>query len=552
MRGWKSGVAIALAAGSVVAQPRPDLPQVPEPAPPPASIDLRVPPPARAVELAAPVTVRVFRVVGATSIDAAELQGILTPWVGRPIGSAELEQAVNALRTALRSRGLLVADAFVPAQEMTDGVLTVVVTEGRIGRVRVERAPDLRLRPGTVDAFLSAIQPGAPIRRDNVEHRLLLLNDLPGAKVSGSIVPGSELGTTDLLLDIENEPRIAGRIGFDNAGMRGLGELRAIGELRFPGALGYGDQLTARLMQTAEGGRQTLASATYGLPVNGYGTRVGVRYVEQRYRVGREFAALRANGENRAFSLLASHPLRRRSDHNLGVEASYSEASYHDRQDAVSFSSASRQRFGAFAVTFDERDAWLGGGASALRLQLLSGEAILETPILAALDASPGGLGVAGRFHVLRMSADRRQVLGGATDILLSLRGQLASKNLEPGTELTVAGPNAVRALPTGELFADQGFIARADLRRVFSIFDAGPTLGRLFVDAARVETNRNAIAGDPANVRKVSGYGIALDQSLRQSVVLQVSLAWQASGREPRTAPPRDPRVWASATVHF
>jgi hemolysin activation/secretion protein len=547
------GVGLACAAALAGAQPRPEPLPLPEQAGPRDPLELRVAPSAPAsVQLAAPLFVRAFRIVGAGPAETAALEALLAPWTARTLDASELTLLVGRLTSALHERGLLVAQVQVPAQDAADGVLTLMVLEGRIGKVRVDAAPDLRLRAETLDAFLSGLAPGETLRRDNVERQLLLLNDLPGSRLQGNLVPGSEAGTADLALAIENEPRATGRLVLDNAGMRGLGDYRAIGEMRLPSPLGHGDQLSARVMHAFDGGRHTIASATYGIPVNGRGTRVGVRYIEQRYRIGREFDALRANGDSNAVSVLASHPLVRRSDRNLGIEASYTHVAYHDRQDAVSFTSDSRQRVASLSMTFDTRDAWLGGGVSALHAQVLSGETILETPLIALLDTGPGGLGVAGRFHVLRLRAERSQALSPDSELFVWVRAQLASKNLDPGTEMAAAGLDAVRAYPTGELYGDQGVVARIEYRRVFSVLQPRATLGRVFFDAARVDLNRDPLPGDSRNSRELSGYGVAVDQAIRGGISLHAILAWRASGGRPITAPDRDPRLWVAAQIRF
>ena len=71
---------------------------------------------------------------------------------------------------------------------------------------------------------------------------------------------------------------------------------------------------------------------------------------------------------------------------------SYTEVEYHDRLDAVGFANDARHRIAALGIATDERDSWLGRGASALQLQYLYGRVLLDTAEVAEFDSGPGGL----------------------------------------------------------------------------------------------------------------------------------------------------------------
>jgi len=242
----------------------------------------------------------------------------------------------------------------------------------------------------------------------------------------------------------------------------------------------------------------------------------------------------------------------RRSDRNLSVAFSYTEFAFHDRQDSVSFVSNSRHRVGSIGLAADERDGWLGGGASALQAQYLSGRVLLDNPALAALDAGPGGLGVNGRFSVLRLRAQRAQALDASSSLLVSVTAQRASSNLDAGTELAVGGPDAVRAYPAGELYADQGYVARFEYRKALALVGSERTVASLFFDHARVDVNRDPVAGDTANKRGLSGYGFGLYQTAMKDIDLQTWFAWKASKDRPTAGPERSPRIWFALSARF
>jgi hemolysin activation/secretion protein len=231
---------------------------------------------------------------------------------------------------------------------------------------------------------------------------------------------------------------------------------------------------------------------------------------------------------------------------------SYTEIEYRDRLDAVGFANDTRHRIGALGIAGDERDQWFGRGVGSMQLQYLYGRVLLDTPEVAAADSGAGGLGVAGSFSVLRYRAHRAQALGDATRVQLTLNGQLASKNLDAGNEIAIGGPDAVRAYPVGELYADQGIVARAELVRDIGPLGAFRSAVSLFYDDSHAEVNRKPLAGDSRNRRSLSGYGVGLYLEYTRDLYLQTWLAWKGSSDPATAAPERTPRVWFSMTAQF
>jgi hemolysin activation/secretion protein len=234
------------------------------------------------------------------------------------------------------------------------------------------------------------------------------------------------------------------------------------------------------------------------------------------------------------------------------VSLSYTELAFNDRQDAVAFVNDARQRIAGIGVAVDARDRIFGDGVSSLQAQYLSGRVLFDNPALAELDASPAGLGLSGRFSAIRLHAQRLQILDPTSSLLFSLNGQLASKNLDAGSELTVGGPQAVRAYPVGELYADQGIVARVEYRKALGLFDTGRSVFSLFVDGSRATVNRNPLPTDTTNERSLSGYGFGIYHEPAPDLRIQTWFAWRASDDRPLAAPDRHPRVWAALSAQF
>jgi hemolysin activation/secretion protein len=108
--------------------------------------------------------------------------------------------------------------------------------------------------------------------------------------VKSTLAPGGEVGTSDLLVDVEPGRRVTGSLEADNAGNRYTGAVRAGGSINLNNPAGFGDLLSVRLLGS-EGGL-AYGRAAYQVPA-GAGA-VGMAYTHLRYQLGREFEALEA------------------------------------------------------------------------------------------------------------------------------------------------------------------------------------------------------------------------------------------------------------------
>ena len=71
-------------------------------------------------------------------MSAMDLQAVVQPFVGRDVGTAELDGIALAIRRLYEARGLGLVGIGFPSQGLRDGVLQVTIVEPRIVRTLVE------------------------------------------------------------------------------------------------------------------------------------------------------------------------------------------------------------------------------------------------------------------------------------------------------------------------------------------------------------------------------------------------------------------------------
>ena len=493
------------------------------------------------------IVVTTLRVQGATAFAEADLLAIAQFTPGAELSLPDLQRMADRITDHYRRQGFFVAQAYLPAQEIRDGAVTIAVSEGRLGQVVLHnesRVPDSAAR-----SALAGLASGDLITTDAFESRLLLLSDLPGVSVRSTLVAGASPGTSDLVVDILPGPAVSGSIDADNAGNRYTGEYRLGATLNVNNPLGLGDVASLRLLTSGKG----LQYARISYQVQAGRGQVGVAYSHLHYELGREFASLGAHGTAQIASVYGRYPVVRTRNDNLYLQLAFDAKQFDDRIDVIPAATERHSGVLMGSVFGDHRDNLGGGGADSYFVTWSVGRLDIETPAARAQDAL--GARTQGSFQKLAFSAMRLQRLGrGPFSLYAGVSGQLASKNLDVSEKMSVGGMNGVRAYPEGEAYADQGYLATVEARMDLPPLPA-PMPGRMqliaFADSSTVTLNRNPwAAGD--NHRTLSGAGVGVNWADPGNFLVRAFYA-RKLGSEPATsAPDKSGRFWLQLVKFF
>jgi hemolysin activation/secretion protein len=143
-----------------------------------------------------------YRVSGATRLTAAEVEAALAPFLGPGRPLEEVEAARAALERAYSERGWQAVTVAIPQQKVVDGVVSLVVTEGTVARLRVRGAR--WFSPFDVRALAPSLAEGAVPNFNDIVRDMYVLNQLPDRRVTPSLRAGVLPGTVDVDLDVED------------------------------------------------------------------------------------------------------------------------------------------------------------------------------------------------------------------------------------------------------------------------------------------------------------------------------------------------------------
>lgn len=466
------------------------------------------------------IPVQGFRFTGNSAFADETLASVVAGLAGRELTFAELEEAAERVTRFYRDRGFLVAQAMIPAQEIgEDGIVQIAVQEGRYGQVTVRNESRLR-DEGVVRGVLGPgrIFPGALIQAKPLERALLLLNEVPGVTARGELAAGSEPGTSDLVVYLQDGSRLTGVARVDNSGHELTGPIRGSVMVDANSPRGLGDRLS--LQVTSAGAGMRYGSITYSAPLQATPFRLSVGYTSSRYEMGGALAALDVDGTMSALRLSLSYPVLRALSRSLDGELAFEQRSLEDR---VATLLGKRTVQALQLATRGSGQAWSG----TVNFDLVATAGRLH--IVDAVERLFDGLTARTEGEFVKVNADvtHRRPVGGSLSLQATVSGQWASKNLHSSEKFSLGGPRAVRAYGPGEASGDVGALSSIELQgRLFR--SAWRWAG--FVDAGFVQLNKEPWQAG-VNTRALYGVGVGLIYAPGSSFDLRLDYAVPVAG---------------------
>jgi hemolysin activation/secretion protein len=482
------------------------------------------------------VAVKAFVVTGSTRFDRAVWGDLLKDFVGQEIGFGGLQAVADRVSLHYRQAGLH-ALAFLPEQSLAGGVVQIVVSEGRLGELRFDTQSAAKRLPASLLKKMLARgqEAGQIVNVDALERATLIANDMPGLKISSVLSAGKEVGTTDILVQTEPLPVLAGNVSSDNADPRSTGQFKTSALISLSNAFSVGEQVLLSA-QASEG--KSYGQLAYSQPLAANGLRGGFNVSRLDYKLLDSFAATGGKGYADTWGANLSYPLIRSQQSNLNGQLTYSQSRLVTDSDVAGSRADKKSKSTTLGLSGNANDSFAGGGVS-----------------VAGISVATGNVDVAGDFSKLQLNIARLQRLSGTSMLWFSANGQLAFNNLDSGEKFTLGGPNAVRAYPALEAAGDLGMVVTAEYRHDFS----NQLRGKAFYDWGNITINRNAIAAqfDPNNY-SLQGVGVGLDWSPQPQFSLRATLAWRV-GDNPAARNGNDsdgtkrlPQFWLSANFDF
>lgn len=460
--------------------------------------------------------VKQLSITGNTLFPTAVLMALVSDVPGQKRSLADLQHATDLITGHYQNAGYPTARAVLPVQEVRDGVVQILVIEGRVGKVNVIN--NSLISDEQARRLVGDLPVGSVVHEPSLERRLLLLGETPGAsRATVLLQPGERTGETDLGIQVDSGPRVSGQVDADNHGNRYTGYQRLAALVNINSPFKLGDQFQVRGLLTDEDLRNIKLS--YRVPAGGSGWVLGGSWSDVHYELGREFGSLQAHGWSRVGTLTASYPLLRSLERNLLLTLSYDRKSFMDRFDVTDPDIVGRKHSKIASVGLNGYGTLFSGSTYAFATVLSQGHLFLDSAEQRAQDAATAR--TAGTFTKLVATAYGTMPLTQNWSLFGSAYGQRASKNLDSSERLSLGGVAGVRAYPQGEATGDEGYIFSAEARYnlpLRSLQLAG------FVDVGGIRYNKFALS--TPNSRFLRGGGLSATWAPRADMALKLMMA--------------------------
>lgn len=526
-------------AGKITSTVRDTRPQQP----PPDKGSIKVMPPASqpsVLQGEAKVKVNQFRLSGKIPFSAQELQGLLSDYTDRELSLSQLQSATEVLTNKLRKEGYIVATVILPAQEIKDGIVDLIVVVGEYGNIEIRNQS--RLLTGIIESMVGNLKKEPFIRQQKLERSLLLLGDLGGIVSKAVLKPGNKPGTSDLVLEIKDLPSVTGSVGIDNYGSRYLGQTRYSGNISFRNPSRRGDELNFGYISAGDGLNDFRGS--YQVPLSS-GLKIGASYAQTHYLLGDVFSALNVYGLAQTSSLFASYPIVRSHGYNLVGRIGFDYKFLQDRQDSTHYAVDHNDQVFSIGLAGDRRDRD-GDGITSFAVNLFSGNLKIQGE--EAKLADDLYTKTAGGFAKGTLSIVRTKWINPRLQYNVSLMAQLASKNLNSSEKMSLGGAYGVRAYPQGEASGDDGLLFSGELR--WSLPTSQLQLIAFF-DGGTVKINKNPW-DDSINRRSLFGAGIGVAWTKPNDYSIRLDYSWKLGSEISVSDPHSNGRFWLQGIKYF
>lgn len=371
-----------------------------------------------------------------------------------------LEVVAEEITQYYRQRGFILAKAFIPEQQVRDGVVTLTLLLGYLGDVEVNN--NQRYNNAVIQRiFKDALH--EPVTTELMEEKLFYVNDLPGLSAQGFFAPGQQVGDTRLRINVAREKPYSINVRTDNHGSDQTGEYRLYTDLNLNNPLGYGDSLQLAILGAAKPEQSLYGSLGYSGPLYHHRWSFDVGASQNAFVLGLEQGNtenIDLGGKSTTYDLGVRYQLKRSRVHTSAISLRASEIraslEYDDGATKTEFSKDITHTF-ELGYHFDVLNQ-AARGVHVGRVYLARTEIVQSESSFLLEDAFHAG------FDYTHLRFLPSPFGGDDFRLMLRAAGHYAGKQMPSVSQFAIAGPTRSRAFRTNTFFGDDAFHAGADL----------------------------------------------------------------------------------------
>ncbi|MBN6149814.1 ShlB/FhaC/HecB family hemolysin secretion/activation protein [Xanthomonas sp. AmX2] len=492
--------------------------------------------------------VMAYQVLGNTQLSVVEIERAVYPFLGPQRSEADVESARAALQTLYADKGLATVAVSVPEQDAGSGLVTLQVSEQRIGRLRVSGAE--YFSPDAVARGAPSLKEGAVPNFKDVQRDIVALNQLPDRRVTPDIKPGAAPNTLDVDLNVDDELPLHGSLELNNRSSANTTDLRLNATLRYDNLWQRGHSFSlsaqtaperpsdARVFSASYLARLTdspwslLAYAVSSdsdvavlsdFNVIGNGTLAGVRAIRALPARTGFFHSLSLGIDYKHFE----------EESDFGLTSDSAPIEYYPLNLAYNADWVGERTHSNFSATLTANTGGLGIGADRC------GNTHCNPPASGSFDHKR--YNARPNFAHLRLEGSHTRTLGRDFQLFGRAQTQLAAEPLISNEEMSIGGLDTVRGYNESEALGDYGVTAQLELRSPsFAGWfgtSAQEARARAFVDGGYVRIHKPLPEQTPSETLISVGIGATAQvfEHLNGSIDLAAPLSRPGGDNAPR-----------------
>ncbi|MDR2858508.1 MAG: hypothetical protein LBV50_11780 [Novosphingobium sp.] len=455
-----------------------------------------------------------------------------------PVTASMLYEAPRLIRSAFARAGRPFVVVTVPPQDLTDGVLQVLVVEGRLGDVRVRGN---RFFPAGTYAGAIRARPGEPVDAARLNEDLRWIGENPFRSASVTAQPGQRPGETDLVIEAQDRRPWRVYAGIDNTGNGATQAERYQVGFNYGNFLGLGHQIAFQRAASPDNHSSEVYAASYVAPLPWrHVLTVNASSGIIRPRLPEPFAQ-----EGHSTQILTRYrmPLPALAGIRHGLAFGFD---FKKSDNNLLFSDTpiigNPTRIYQFSVTWDGQrsDKWGSTAWTATLVHSPGGWGSENQD--AAFEGSRTG--ATARYTYVNITVQRSTLLGAGIVMQNNLALQWSDANLLGSEQLAAAGAYAVRGFEESSVNGDNGYVLRNELqmpaiagisRRAHARLPGDEVQFFTFADVGRVSQHRPLVGESRAITIGSVGAGLRWQMGSWASLRLEYGKPVHASfGKAP------------------
>lgn len=192
-------------------------------------------------------------------------RSVVTKYLGQPVSLKSLNEMSRDIVRFYREEGLLVVHVLVPSnQDITNGVVQVLVLEGRIGEVRVEGN---RYFASDLLSEKLSMEQGDLLREALLEGDVGWINQNPFRHVEPVLARGKNFGETDIILRVDDRFPLRTYGGYEDTGTDLTGDERWLVGMNWGNAFLLDQRLNYQFTTSSDFEKMTAHSGSWEIPL---------------------------------------------------------------------------------------------------------------------------------------------------------------------------------------------------------------------------------------------------------------------------------------------